>query len=248
MATSLAYNYTQTRDGIITRALRIIGALGQGEVADALSLLEAAMALNDLTKEWNADGMPLWAITNWTAHLVSGQANYNIPGTGVDVNVAPLKVTNAYIHNSQSNSDSPLLVITRDEYEMLGDKTSSGSPNQVWYDPPGNIGPGTAIGKLKVFSVPDANSALYETIVLTGQKPFQNFNAAADIPDFPVYFHNALVWGLADQLAYEYGVNFAARSMITKKAGIHKELALSFGTEEGSFRVQPMPDWNSSDG
>lgn len=242
MPTSLQYTYTQTRDNIINRALRIIGAVGQGETGDSTAITEAAMALNDIVKEWQADGMPLWSIGNSTLTPQLAVATYNVPGPFVNANVAPLKVFQAYTHDSSSNSDSDLLVLTRHEYQMLGNKTSSGTPNQFWYNPPSS---GVAVATITLFPVPDANFVTYGTVIFTGQKPFQDFNAAADVPDFPVYFHNALVWGLADQLAYEYGVAFAGRSMITKKAFMHKDLALSFGTEEGSFRIQPTPSWDT---
>ena len=79
---------------------------------------------------------------------------------------------------------------------------------------------------------------------MSGQIPFEDFSLSTDIPDFPSYWFNALKWGLADQLAYEYGVGLAERSMITKKALYHKTQALSFGGEEGSLKIQPQPSWS----
>ena len=46
--TSGLYALSTTRDGIITRALRIIGAIGQGETPTATAITEASEALNDL--------------------------------------------------------------------------------------------------------------------------------------------------------------------------------------------------------
>ena len=127
---------------------------------------------------------------------------------------------------------------------MLGNKSSSGATSQIWYDPPGGAGSGTPLGNMSLYPVPDSTFASGNLILFTGHKPFQYFNASTDIPDVPPYFYNSLVWGLADQLAYEYGVSFAARSMITKKAEAHKEKALSFGVEEGSFKIQAQPSWD----
>lgn len=80
--------------------------------------------------------------------------------------------------------------------------------------------------------------------MFAGQKPFEDFDATADVPDFPQHWFNALVWGLADQLSYEYGVSMQNRAQISKKAQFHKDMALSYGTEEGSFKIQPQPSWN----
>lgn len=239
MPTSLDYNYTVTRDNVITRALRIVGAIGQGETPTATAVTEAAQALNDLVKEWAADGMPLWAIGTWTLTPVLSQASYDFPSGRVDVQVAPLKVLQVLEYDSSTTSYIDVLLLTRDEYNQLSHRTVTGTPSQAWYNPAGAANAGTPMGTLTLYPAPDANTISYKTYKVIGQKPFQNFNISTDIPDFPQHFYNALVWGLADQLAYEYGVAYAGRSMITKKAETHKLLALSFDQEEGSFYIQP---------
>ena len=50
MATSGSTDYSQTRDDIIKRALRLIGALAQGESPTTDQVTEAAVALNGLVK------------------------------------------------------------------------------------------------------------------------------------------------------------------------------------------------------
>lgn len=236
-ATSGNLNYARTRDNIILRALRLIGAIGSGETAaqNATAVTEAAEALNVLCLEWQADGMPLWAIREYVIRLFASVATYTIAD-------GPLKVLQAWRRDSSTtpNPDTPLLLITRDEYNCLSAKGSTGTPSQVWYDPPGNY---TQTGTATLFLTPDSNSATYHTIYLVGQRPFEHFNVSTDVPDFPAYWYNALAWGLADQLAYEYGVGVTEKAQITKKAEFHKDKALSFGLEEGSMYIQPTPRW-----
>lgn len=230
MSTSHSTDHTTTRNGIITRALRIIGGAGQGETPPTAAITEAAEALNDLVKEWSVDGMPLWCLKLYTVPLVSGQDAYTIAQ-------APSKVLQAFIRTN--SNDTPLLLLTRDEYYLLGSKTSSGTPNQVWYNPPGANQNGVIQGTLTVYQVPDATAAADSVIYLTGIRPFEDFDNAADVPDFPQHWYNALKWGLADQLSYEYGVGLAERAMISKKADKHKEKALEGNVEEGSMFFQP---------
>lgn len=237
-ATSGVLSYTTNRDGIILRALRIIGAIGSGETAaqNATAVTEAAEALNDLVKEWQADGMPLWCIREYLVHPKTSCTFYSIPE-------GPLKVLQAWRRDtsvSGASPDTPMLLITRDEYNRLSAKQSTGTPNQLWYDPPGNI---NQAGTVYLFQTPDANSQTYHTFYLVGQRPFQTFASSTDIPDFPSYWYNAVKWGLADQLAYEYGVGVTERAQITKKAEMHKTKALEFGLEEGSLYFQPTPRW-----
>src|SRR6266568_5135835 len=129
--TSASTNYSSTRDLIITRALRICHEIGQGETANTTQLTESAQALNDLTKEWNAThGMPLWKIKTYTTFtLVAGTTSYTI-GSGATINqVAPLKLLHAYLHDTSVSAaprDIPLVLITKNQYDMLGDKTSQG--------------------------------------------------------------------------------------------------------------------------
>ena len=66
-----------------------------------------------------------------------------------------------------------------------------------------------------------------------------DFDASTDNPDIPSYMFNALTWALADQLSYEYGLGLGERSMISKKAQMHKAMALSFDQEEGSLYIRP---------
>ena len=233
--TSGSYDISTSRDGIIARALRIVGAIGQGETPSATAITESSEALNDLVKEWESDGMPLWAISTWIIPLVTNVVQYSIAN-------GPLKVIQAWGRNSDSNTDSPLVRITRMQYQMLGSKASTGTPSQLWYDPPGNS---TKAGTATIFTAPDSNAASNVTIYLAGQKPFEDFDAATDVPDCPSYWFNALKWGLADQLSYEYGIGLSERAMISKKADLHKYNALSFGTEEGSLLLQPTPKFTT---
>jgi hypothetical protein len=239
MPVANSYNLTTTRDGIITRALRIIGGVGQGETPPTAAVTEAAEALNDLVKEWQTDGMPLWCLhTYGPLTLVSGQKAYEIGIGATDLTtVAPLKLLQAWKRNN--NIDNPLVIATREEYNLMSDKSSTGSPSIVWYNPPGNLSATENKGTLTVYVAPDSTAASNDTIYFTGTKPFADFDAADDVPDFPQYWYNALKWGLADQLAYEYGVGLAERSMISKKADKHKDKALEGGTEEGSLFFQP---------
>jgi hypothetical protein len=240
MTTSSSYDFSTNRNGIISRALRIINAVGLGETPSATDITNAAEALNQLVKEWQTDGMPLWALKAYAFPLVASQSAYTIGPSGADVTAeAPLNVISAIIRQTSTLIDTPIRIITRVEYRELSTKfTNPTRPHTVSYNTPG----GNDVflhGTLNVYPVPDARTASDYTIRVFGQRPFQDFDASTDEPDFPQYWHNALVWGLADQLAYEYGLGLAERSMITKKANEHKEKASSFGTEEGSYSVQP---------
>jgi hypothetical protein len=229
MATSGSTNFATSRDSLISGALRAAGAIAQGETPTATMVSEAAEALNMLVKAMQADGMPLWAIKKYQITLTASTADYTI-GVGSTVSTPkPLKVIQAYLRNTSSSIDTPVRIITRDEYERLGNKTSSGEPVQIFYEPL------LTTGVLHVFPVPDATVAAANTLYIIYQRPFEDFDASTDEPDFPQEYYHTLKFQLADVLAPEYGLSLQERQDLAARAKRTKDEALSFGTEEGSL-------------
>jgi len=223
MPTSGTTAYSTTRDDIIKRALRLIGALAQGETPTATQVTEAAVALNGLVKAWAADGMPLWAITEKTLPFVSGQRVYTLSAP------KPLKVLQVWNHNITSNVDIPMRIVTQAEYNILGNKTSAGNPIQVYYDPRRDT------GEMHVFPVPTTVEQSANILYYICQIPFEDFNTSTDAPDFPQEWYDAVTYGLATRLAPEYGVSIPDRKTLWQEMSIIKQEALNFGLEEGSL-------------
>ena len=231
MTTSNSSDFTISRDNIIKGALRLVGALALGETPTTDQVTEASESLNLLVKSWQADGMPLWARGSYNMALTLGTQMYTI-GTGQTINIPkPLKITQAILHDTSSNVDIPMRIITRDEYLRLGNKTIQGQPIQIYYDPKRDT------GELYVFPPADSTAVSYKQIRFTYQKPFEDFDVSIDTPDFPQEWYEALKYGLATRLAGEYGIIIEDRNQLIKEAGMLKESALGFGTEEGSFFI-----------
>lgn len=232
MSTSGSTVFNLTRDQIITSALRMIGAIAQGESPTATQISEAAEALNIMIKAWEADGMPLWGLEESDITLVAGVNLYQI-GIGKSVNIPkPLKVIQAWNRDTVSNVDIPMRIITKQEYNILGNKTTSGNPIQIFYQPMLDY------GELHVFPTPSAQEATQNKIYLVYQRPFEDFLISGNNPDFPQEWLEAIKYGLAARLAPEYGMPLEQRQFLNKEAGEVKQAALSFGTEEGSLYFQ----------
>jgi len=229
MSTSGSTDFNVTRDQLIAGALRLCGVLAEGETATLEQTSTGAEALNMLVKRLEADGMPLWAIKQYSVTLTSGVADYNI-GVGLTVNTPkPLRVIQAYNRKTSNSTDIPMLITTRDGYNRLGNKTSTGNPIQLFYEPLNSS------GVLHVFPTPDATSASSNTVVLVYQRPFEDFDASTDTPDFPQEWLEPLKYLLATRLAGEYQIAMSIRQQLGMEATALKEAALSMGTEEGSF-------------
>lgn len=232
MALSNSTNFSITRDQLIAGALRIAGAVQQGESPTSTQVIEASEALNMLVKSWQPDGLQLWVTKEYTLTLTASTASYTVNTPKL------LRVIQAYNHNTTSNVDIPMRIITRDEYNRLGNKTSTGTPIQLLAIP------NRTDTTIKVFPVPDSTAASTQQIIMVYQKPFDDFDSSTDEPEFPSEWFAALKFALAAQLAPEYGMEINERKELLAEAALYKSEAMSGTTEEGSmFFAADVRDW-----
>ena len=223
MSTSGTTNFSLARDDIIKRALRLAGALAQGETPTTDQVSEAAVALNSMVKAWQTDGMQLWAIKQRSVILVAGQSDYTLtlPKT--------LRVLQAFNHSTTSNIDIPMRILTKQEYNILGNKTSAGNPIQCYHEVQRDQ------SVLHLFPVPTSTEASANTITIVYHSPFEDFNSSTDTPDFPQEWYDAVTYGLACRLAPEYGMPLTERKALWNEMSLIKKDAMDGGLEEGSL-------------
>lgn len=231
MSTSGTYDYTITRDQLIKGALRLAGVIAQGETPTASQISDAAETLNLMTKAWMADGMPLWAIRTITITPVANQNTYTYSTPKL------LKPLQAWNRQTASQVDIPMRMISRQEYNILGNKSTTGNPIQLFFNPD------LSSTEIKLFPTPDATAAAQNVIYVVAQVPYQDFDSATDTPDFPQEWYEAIKYGLAVRLAGEYNIDIETRKTLVAEAAAIKNEALSFGTEENSLYFQR--DWRS---
>lgn len=228
MTTSGTSTYESSRDKLIEGALRIVGAVGQGETPTAVQYTEANDALNMLVKALIAQGQPLWAMATYSFGLTTNTNTYRI-GNGQTLNTPkPLKIVQAWIRGV-GNVDTPMRIITYNDYQLLGNKSSNGRPIQLMYDPKNTY------GDIYLFPTPAAGDVTNNTVFIRYQRPFEDFTNTTDTPDFPQEWHEALKYQLAVRLSGEYGMPPNDKRDLIKLAKMILDEALSFGTEEGSL-------------
>ena len=81
MATSGSINFIVTRDEIITEALEVMGVLGEGESPNADQLASLSRTLNMMIKNWQADGLNLFAVKRQFLFLEKGVREYDLSST-----------------------------------------------------------------------------------------------------------------------------------------------------------------------
>lgn len=234
MATSGVTTWTLNRDQVIKGALRKLGVLPSGGSPTANQTSDANEALNSLLKAYEADGMPLWKVLSTTFTTVSGTNTYNIgPGQTIATTGMPLKLLQAF-YTVSGGTNTPINVYTRYDFNQLPQATTiTGTPVNIYYQPL------RTSGVIKVWPTPNNSTT---TITVHYQSPYEDMVNSTDDFDFPSYWMQALIYGLAWTLASEYGLPLQDRKMIGDEAQYWHQLALSFGSEEGSLFFQPRLD------
>lgn len=228
----MSTTWSLQRDQIISAALRKLAVLAGGTAPETYQVNDAAEALNAMIKTFQVDGMPIWETRSYTFTTVAGTAAYTI-GVGQTLNIdAPLKITQAWRNQSTTSSNVPMNIYTDYNYNLLPLTISSGTPVNLYYQPKGEV------GQINLWPKPNDSVT---TITIRYQRPFDDVLTSTSEVDFPSYWTEALIYGLASRLAPEYGVPLQDRQMLKAESAEAHTLALSYGTEEGSMYF--MPDW-----
>ena len=145
----------------------------------------------------------------------------------------PLRIVSAYTSNltdSTTPSDVEIDIVSKQEYDFQNTKTTESSPNMLVYDP--QLDNGTT------FIWPRFEDGK-SIVVISFQRPFEDFDASGDTPDFPQEWYDALCYLTAVRLAPVYGMPGAERQMLQSDSDKALNMALENEPEEGSFYIQP---------
>jgi hypothetical protein len=142
----------------------------------------------------------------------------------------PIRIIEAYVRNEDSDAEWEIDVVAKSEYEAMGIKTSAGIPNIISYEP--------SLGDGKAYIYPQISNG-NTLIKVVFQRPFEDFDAAADTPDFPQEAYRALMYALAVDLSPTYGLPVEDRRALKSEAVVaFSELRMN-EPEEGSLMLQP---------
>ena len=229
MAISGSTDFNQTRTQLIDGALRAIGVLRSGDTVENDSTLESdcAESLNLMLKSWQTLGIQLWVRKDETITWLEDVRVKTVKYPGGDVNIAqPLRIVHANRRDS-SNIDTPMISMTKDEYNKQSSKFATGTPVQYYYDV------GLTEGNLYVWPVPTSNT----NVVITYHDQFDDMDSNINTPEFPSSWLEAVKFNLAIRLAPEFGISVPQE--VAALAGITLENAQAEGYEEGSLWLRP---------
>lgn len=137
----------------------------------------------------------------------------------------PTKIVSAY-RRDKNGIDTHVEIIGEEEYRSLSNKGSEGPPVAIWYQPT------LTTGTLYVWPVD--GGANVDRIVMSAQYYPDDFDAASDNPEFPIEWGNVLVWGLAAELASEYGIPEREQGKIWQIAEFKLNELMAYDVENAS--------------
>ncbi len=176
---------------------------------------------------------------------------------GQDVTIVPIGLTTArvnrildqgnFIRNDVTLYDNPISMISRNDYNGLGNKLTNGNtPSQFWYDPAFTTTNDN--GNLRVNPVP--GPMITHTMHLMGHIILDDTTAVGGLFDFPQEWLNCMKWGLAREMITEYGVDEKTEERIEKRFQEYKDEAFNFSVEESStrFSYDSQGGWSGGGG
>lgn len=108
-----------------------------------------------------------------------------------------------------SERDTPVELVSRQEWQDQSDKTSTGKVVQVYANYQ------LSATYLHCWPTPDAAT---DRLIFTAFLPLEDFDAAGNTPDFPQEWYDALCFNLAVALAPEYGIPGDERLVLAAQA------------------------------
>lgn len=179
--------------GIVTSAMRKIGALVKSETPSADEAADGLEMLNDMTASLSNDSLVIYARTVESFTLSGGVSAYTI-GSGATFNtVRPIKLIAAYVRDG--GIDSTLQIVTDEQYASVLLKTSQGRPEFINYT---NAYPQATIN---LYPVP----SIAYTLHLVAEKQLSEFTLNQTV-DLPPGWRRMLINNLAVEMAPEYGM------------------------------------------
>lgn len=227
MAVSGSNDFEQQESTIIKDALIDCGGLEDDETPTSEQTEHTRRLLNRLCKAWSVKGLKAWCWNEVTLTLVAGTNSYTIGPSGDLTTERPLLVKNP--RRVISSEETPIRIVSRQEYFEQPGKDDQGKPVMIYYDPQ------LTNGVLYVWPAPDAADSIKFSI----KQYIEDFDASTNTPYFPPEWTHALVKNLAFNLCPRYEVTGEDRETLRLQAAESLQDAEDSDVDQGSLFLSP---------
>ncbi len=189
--------------------------------------------LDDGTRQWTtianvSSSTELQITDNLTDDVAIGNSVF----TFTTLIERPLRIEAARRLRLGDNSEIELNKWARQQYFAQTNKNSKGTPTNFYYTP--------QLGNGEIFIWQTADS-VNQLLKFTFQRSIEDFDTSADTLDFPIEWADALVWGLAARIGFEYQAPLQKMQLIKQNADQFLDDMLGWDEETVSLNIQPSP-------
>lgn len=210
------FDFLQTRNQIIERAFRIVGATSVDDTLTAGQLDQGAVILNTIVQAWQARRTFLWTVKTFNDTLVNGLASYPLPDD------PPLQ----HIYSGSVVIDDvsyPLRQMSFTQYQGITTKEETGQP-QVF-----------AVDHENIYVWPVPDGTYYFAGV--GVMKLEDWDLATSTGGFSSEWIRALTYAVAADLASEYGLPSSEKKNLEATAEMAFRTARNSGGRKTSYQT-----------
>lgn len=203
----------------------------------------SGMKVGDNISVVTEDGLRFWTTIESVADDTTLTVSVGVPSIASDTAKVyfytsrgdrPLKIKLCE-RRDESNTDTPILVYSKEEYRQLPTKFSNGEMNIVYYDPK------VTLGELNVWNPPDDSKGRLE---LSALMPMLGFRDDLEEVDFPKEWYMAIVDYLTTRLCPYYG-QLNELSIFKRLSDESLDRAKGFNLESSSVFLQSNEDYEN---
>jgi hypothetical protein len=209
----MAVTGTKTVRDMVTSALQKAGVVGIGENAKARDADVASSELNIMLKGWQNKGYNLWTMTGGSLTLTTA-ASYTLSP------IRPVAILSARYKESPTSNEIQMFSMTREEYDILPNKTTTGTPTQFYYDRQREAA--------LLYVWPVLAAATTQTVLFTYSRETEDISSLNDTVDLPGEWWEAAVYNLAARLLETYNLS---KPIVPQRAQLLLDDALAFDRE-----------------
>lgn len=213
MSTSGTFTFGQSSGEVTMQAFSRLG-IRRTQVSQE-HLADAQAELNLLAVEWANKGPNLWTVDLLSVPLLQGVASYSI-------DPATVMVLDAAITTGSPPSDRVITGVSRTEYASYPNKSQQGTPTVYWFDR-------TVTPTITTWPVADASNT-YVLNFYRYRQTQDSILAGGLSPEVPYRWLDALIWGLAERLAFIYAPEKLA--LVAPRSNLAYEIAAGQDTED----------------
>jgi len=193
----MSTTFSVTVEDLVTEALEDLTIVGEYGSLNGSQLTRGIRAVNLQLQEWAPHGIDGFVQKTQTISLTSGTGTYTLGESGADVTMARPLVVRGIILRDADGDDFNLVQLSKDGYQSLTDKDTSGPPSHFWYDK-GSLTLGT------LYTYPVINADGY-SLLMDYRRPLTDVDEGSDVIDIGQAWYTALIAGIRDRMAKKYG-------------------------------------------